>query len=105
MRPWAASCGSIVVILSAVSFGAGPRLRSLGFAIVAGTCVGFASALTKSVVSYLGHGIEPLLSHWETYALVGVAIIGVVTQQLAFQSGSLEISFPATIILDPVVAV
>jgi drug/metabolite transporter (DMT)-like permease len=100
-----AVCGGIVVVLSAVSVTAGPRLRSLGFAIVAGTCVGFASALTKSVVNYVGHGLQPMLSHWETYALVGVAVVGVVSQQLAFQSGSLEISFPATMILDPVVAV
>ena len=57
------------------------------------------------MVNYAGHGLQPLLSHWETYALVGAAIVGVVSQQLAFQSGSLAISFPATIILDPVVAV
>ena len=98
-------CGGIIVVVGAASLAATPRLRALGFAIVTGTCVGFVSALTKSVVHFLGHGIGPLLSHWETYALIAVAALGVFTQQLAFQAGSLEISFPATMILDPVVAV
>ena len=107
-REWWSSvaiCGGIVLVVGGVSIRTSARLRALGFAIVAGTCVGFASALTKSVVHYLGHGVGPLLSNWETYALVGIAAVGVYAQQLAFQAGSLEISFPATMILDPVVSV
>ncbi len=100
-----AVCGGLVVGMSAISLASGARVRALGFAIVAGNCVGFASALTKSVVHYVGEGPGALVGHWETYALVVIAAAGVFTQQLAFQSGSLAISFPATMILDPVVSV
>jgi hypothetical protein len=56
-------------------------------------------------VHYLAHGIGPLFMHWEPYALFGVAALGIFMQQLAFQSGPLEISYPATMVLDPIVAV
>ena len=49
-------------------------------------------------------GLEPLLTSWETYVLVVVAITGTALQQMAFQAGSLEISLPAVTVLDPVVA-
>jgi len=49
-------------------------------------------------------GPEPLLTSWETYVLVVVAITGTALQQMAFQAGSLEISLPAVTVLDPVVA-
>ncbi len=81
------------------------RRRAVAFAIVAGTCVGFASALTKSVVDHHGHHPVATFGHWEIYALAGSAALGVFYQQLAFQAGSLEVSFPATMVLDPVVSV
>jgi hypothetical protein len=100
-----ATCGAVVIVVGGISLLIAPPLRALGLAIVAGTCVGFGSALTKSSVHYLAHGIGPLFMHWEPYALIGVAAFGIYTQQLAFQSGPLQISYPATMILDPVVAV
>ena len=81
------------------------RLRSIGLAVVAGTMFGLASALTKSVMHFLGADIVTALTSWETYAVVATGGIGLVCQQLAFQAGSLEISFPASIVLDPVVSV
>jgi drug/metabolite transporter (DMT)-like permease len=107
-RSWAPSvvvAGAVVVTAAIVATMSTGRRRSLAFAIVAGTCVGFASALTKSVVSHLGHDVVGALGHWEMYALVGAAAVGVFCQQLAFQAGSLEVSFPATMVLDPVVSV
>ncbi len=98
-------CGALVVVVGAAATAASGRRRALGFAVVAGTCVGFASALTKSVVHLLGRGPVVVLGHWEVYALIGAGALGVFTQQLAFQAGSLEISFPATMVLDPVVSV
>jgi len=99
------ACGLVVVaVATAATFTTG-RPRALGFAIAAGTCVGFASAVTKSAVHQLGDGLPVLFGHWELYALVGIGLSGVALQQLAFQAGSLEISFPATMILDPVVSV
>jgi hypothetical protein len=80
------------------------RGRSLGLAMVTGVLFGLVSALTKSVTDQLGDGVEALVGSWETYLLAAVGIGGFVAQQLAFQSGSLEISFPAATVLEPVVA-
>jgi hypothetical protein len=97
-------CGAIVVVAGGIAVANEGRVRALCFAIVAGTCVGFASALTKSVVARLGHDVVATFGRWEFYALIGVAALGIFAQQLAFQAGSLEVSFPATMVLDPVVA-
>jgi hypothetical protein len=107
-RDWVPSIivvGSVVTLAALVATMSTGRRRAVAFAIVAGTCVGFASALTKSVVAHLGHDPIATFGHWELYALAGSAAIGVFCQQLAFQAGSLEVSFPATMVLDPVVAV
>lgn len=108
LAAWSSSivvCGAIVLGVGTLATVSTGRTRALGFAVVAGTCVGFASALTKSVVHLLGHDPVMVVTHWETYALVAAGALGVLAQQLAFQAGSLEISFPATMVLDPVVAV
>jgi hypothetical protein len=58
----------------------------------------------EAVMRLFADGPEPLLTSWETYVLVVVAITGTALQQMAFQAGSLEISLPAVTVLDPVVA-
>ena len=98
-------CGLLAGVGLAWAAMRGPRGRSIGLAIVAGTMFGLASALTKTLMFHLDEGIEPLLRSWETYGVVGTGAIGLLCQQLAFQAGSLEISFPAAIVLDPVVSV
>jgi drug/metabolite transporter (DMT)-like permease len=107
-RDWLPSIvvvATVVVVASAVGTTGRGRRRALAFAIVAGTSVGFASALTKSVVDHLGHDPIATFGRFEIYALAGAAALGVFCQQLAFQAGSLEVSFPATMVLDPVVSV
>ncbi len=98
-------CSILVVLGFVVAFTTGARGRGVGLAIIAGTLFGLASALTKTLVFQLDHGIEPLLGSWETYTLVGAGAVGLLCQQLAFQAGSLEISFPAAVVLDPVISV
>ena len=80
------------------------RPRALALAVSTGLLYGLTSALTKSVMRLFADGLEPLLTSWETYVLVVVAITGTALQQMAFQAGSLEISLPAVTVLDPVVA-
>ena len=103
--PSITACSILVVLGLVVAFTTGARGRGVGLAIIAGTLFGLASALTKTLVFQLGQGIEPLLRSWETYTLVGAGVVGLLCQQLAFQAGSLEISFPAAVVLDPVVSV
>ncbi len=103
--PSVVACGLVVGLGLTLALTGSERARSIGLAVVAGTMFGFASALTKTVVSQLGDGLEPLLRSWETYGVLGTGAIGLLCQQLAFQAGSIEISFPAAIVLDPVVSV
>jgi drug/metabolite transporter (DMT)-like permease len=99
LRDWLPSLvviGVLVAISTAVILTRPGRPRGLLY--------GLTSALTKSVMRLFADGLEPLLTSWETYVLVVVAISGTALQQMAFQAGSLEISLPAVTVLDPVVA-
>jgi hypothetical protein len=96
-------CGGALVVGGVVALRPGRR-RALGLAIVTGVLFGLVSGFTKTVTDQLANGIGPLLSSWETYALIVVGIGGFVAQQTAFQAGSLEISFPAATVLEPVTA-
>ncbi len=96
-------CGGTLAAGAAIAVRPGRR-RALGLAIVTGVLFGLVSGFTKTVTDQLANGIGPLLSSWETYALVVVGIGGFVAQQTAFQAGSLEISFPAATVLEPVTA-
>lgn len=107
-REWVPSiigCAALSAAGVALALTGTSRMRALGLAMVAGTMFGFASALTKSVMNFVGGDITDILIAWETYAVVITGGIGMVVQQLAFQAGSLEISFPAATVLDPVVSV
>lgn len=99
------ACGALVALGGALALGRSSRARGIGLAIVAGTMFGFASALTKTLMHQLGDGLDVALQSWETYALIGAGGTGLLCQQLAFQAGSLEISFPAAVVLDPLVSV
>lgn len=106
-REWVTSlafCAAAIVAGVVIARRPG-RGRALGLAIVTGVLFGLVSALTKTVTDRLDDGVGALLGSWETYLLVAVGIGGFVAQQTAFQAGSLEISFPAATVLEPVTAV
>ncbi|MGQ0574738.1 MAG: DMT family transporter [Pseudonocardia sp.] len=69
--------------------------RAVLLAVATGVLYGATAALTKGVVSLLDDGLPVLLTSWETYALVVVAVGGTVAQQSAFQAGDLGASLPA----------
>ncbi len=98
-------CGVLAGTGLVIAFATGTRGRGIGLAIIAGTLFGLASALTKTMVFQLDQGVGPMLRSWEIYTLVGIGGLGLLCQQLAFQAGSLEISFPAAVVLDPLVSV
>lgn len=107
-RRWIPSmiaCGVLCVVGFGLLAARAPWGRGVGLAVVAGTLFGFGSALTKSIVHIIPNGIGEVVGSWETYALVVTGLIALTCQQLAFQAGSLEISFPAAIVLDPLVGV
>ncbi len=105
-RDWTVSlavCGGAVVAGLFIAARPGRR-RALGLAMVTGVLFGLVSALTKTVTDQFGDGVSALAHSWETYALIALGVGGFVARQLAFQAGSLEISFPAATVLEVVSA-
>src|SRR5438270_678576 len=76
------------------------RAASLGAA--AGIANGIVAALTKSSAHLLRHGLVPLLTHWQPYALVAAGAASLTLAQSAFQAGSLAASLPMLTVVDPV---
>lgn len=107
-REWLPTAAVIVGLL-AVCLVAAARSRGTVRAVLLAVCTalsyGVAAALTKAVVGQLDDGIVAVLTSWETYALVVVAVGGTLLQQSAFQAGDLGTSLPTIIVGEPVVAV
>jgi hypothetical protein len=78
--------------------------RASGFGAAVGLLYGASAVLTKTVVDHLHAGPVAVLSSWDTYALIVVALAGTFLQQLALASGPLSASLPAMTVLEPLVA-
>jgi drug/metabolite transporter (DMT)-like permease len=85
------------------------RTRAGAGAALLGTAAGVAfaivAALVKACTDLLANGVVALLGSWPVYALLGVGAMGLVTQQLAFRTGSLSASLPAITIVNPLLAI
>jgi hypothetical protein len=77
--------------------------RALLLAFASGCVYGLTAALTKSTMDLFGDGVLDALTHWQPYALVTIALGGLLLNQSAFQSGHLAASLPAMAVTDPVV--
>lgn len=80
-------------------------VRAALLAGCAALCYGVAAAMTKGVVGEFDAGLVAVLTSWETYALIVVAVAGTLLQQSAFQAGALGASLPTMIVGEPIVAV
>jgi drug/metabolite transporter (DMT)-like permease len=73
--------------------------------IATGVMFAVTASLLKVNTGLLAHGPLRLLAGWQLYALVAVGAIGLLLNQLAYQSGPLSASLPAITVVDPLVAV
>lgn len=80
-----------------------PHRRALLLAFAAGCVYGLTAALTKSTVALFDDGVLQAFTHWQPYALLAVAAVGLLLNQSAFQAGHLAASLPAMAVTDPVV--
>jgi drug/metabolite transporter (DMT)-like permease len=111
-REWLAPLSAAtVLVVACVAFGRhlrGPN-RALLLAVSSGVLYGLTGALTKSVMGSFEDGVVealgPLVTNWETYALVLAITAGTFLQQSAYQAGNLAETLPAITVLEPVVAV
>lgn len=79
--------------------------RALSLGVAAGVAFGVAAALVKAVVDLLGDGPVAVLTSWQTWALVVVAVGGAAAQQWSYAAGDLSASLPAVTVGEPVTAV
>ncbi len=98
---WALGGGSLVafaVILAAVSRAAAPARTALLLGIGAGSLFGLQAALVQSAVHVLtGAGVVALLASWHGYAVIAVALFGMLLVQSAFEAAPLPASYPAIV--------
>jgi len=72
-------------------------------AVVAGSSLALFAVLTKGAVEASHGGLLALLRTPELYALLGVALVGMVFQQSSFRAGALTASLPTMTLAKPVV--
>jgi hypothetical protein len=72
-------------------------------AVVAGSSLALFAVLTKGAVEASHSGLLVLLRTPELYALIGVALVGMVFQQSSFRAGALTASLPTMTLAKPVV--
>ncbi len=79
--------------------------RAVVFAATAGACFGTTDALTKASVEVLATDQIGVLTSWFPYALIAVALGGLLFQQNAYHTAHMVASLPATSILQPSIGV
>jgi uncharacterized membrane protein len=72
-------------------------------ALVAGSSLALFAVLTKGAVESVHGGLGALLRAPELYALLAVALAGMVFQQASFRAGALTASLPTMTLAKPVV--
>lgn len=80
--------------------------RAALLAVVVGVLFGLIAVLTKTVIQQLANeGAGAVLTDPLVYVLIVVGVGATLLQQSAFHAGSLQMSVPTMLVLEPVVAV
>ena len=71
----------------------------------AGVLIGLQDALTNRAVPLLGHGLNAVVTSWEPYAVVAVALVSLVLGQSAFRAAPLTASLPGLTVAEPLTGI
>ncbi|MGH9128992.1 MAG: DMT family transporter [Acidimicrobiales bacterium] len=74
-------------------------------ALGAGTLYGLQDALTQRSIALFPRGIEVVVSSWQPWALLAVAVVGLLLAQSAFEAAPLAASLPAITIAEPLTGI
>lgn len=105
---WVALLSAVTIVTALlVAWGQGPasRRRAVALGAAAGLVYGAAAALTKTTAHIFDRGLFGVVAHWQLYALIVIAVGGMLLAQSAFQAGALDLSLPAITVVDPVVSI
>lgn len=104
---WLAA-GAVVAVAGALVLLAGPRslrTKAMLLAAAAGMLYGLQDALTRSSLRVLGYGLWAAARTWQPYALICIALLGLLITQSAFDAAPLRISLPATTAAEPLTGI
>ena len=81
-------------------------VRTAALGAAAGTSFGLTATLLKESVTQLNdRGLTGMLSTWQTYAVIGFGVSGVVLMQAALHLGPLIAAQPGFTLMDPLVSI
>jgi drug/metabolite transporter (DMT)-like permease len=92
------------VVATVGRHGRGDR-RAACLAGAAGGLYGLQDGLTRRGMLLLGHGPTRLLADWSPYAIVAVALVGLVLAQNAFEAAPLRVSLPLMTVTEPTIGI
>lgn len=100
--------GGATMVATAIAVSLGLRtsgtVRGALFACAAGSLFGLQDAITKALFSHVHHdGVAVILTSWQTYALIGAAIYGLLLSQDAYSAAPLPASLPPLTVGEPIV--
>ena len=98
-------CAGVIFVSLVAAAGPFARHRASLLAFAAAICFALLALLTKAFTHLVSQGVSVALLSWQTYALIGVGIVGFLFSQSAYQAGSLESSLPIIDTVEPTVAV
>ena len=106
---WAIGAGAtaaVAALLAVVAARTSGRRRAVFLGAGAGILFGLQAALIQSAVRLLAErGVVALLTGWHAYAVVVVALAGMLLVQSAFETAPIEASYPAVVVAQLVTAV
>lgn len=81
------------------------QIRAMLLAAAAGMLFGVQDTVTRDVLLRLGHGLDAVVTSWPPYALLAVAICGLLLAQSAFDAAPLRVSLPAATAAEPLTGI
>lgn len=81
------------------------RTRAMLLAAAAGMLWGVQDVLTRATLLVLHNGWREVLTSWLPYAVLGVALVGLLLAQSAFDAAPLRISLPAATAAEPMIGI
>jgi drug/metabolite transporter (DMT)-like permease len=81
------------------------QTKAMLLAAAAGTLYGLQDVLTRGSLLALRQGPGALIATWQPYALLVVAVIGILLNQSAFDAAPLRISLPAASAAEPITGI
>lgn len=105
---WVLSGGTIVLLVALLVTVARRRESTQQATILAagaGMLYGLQDALTQRTMAVLGNGLVAVLLAWPAFALVAVAVVGMLLAQSAFEASPLAASLPAITAVEPITGI